>query len=144
MISLFLPQDSAPTHVVSRFRLIPLLISVLKCWLCCMFTGHVCVHVSDFVCFSGLLHRRVMDCLSCQYEMYICPSPTGQQDCGGIFFICVCVRFWWVDVVGGSYLHSGSASFFRMHKRWKCVKQGAAACPRARLMKKITEVIQSN
>lgn len=48
---------------------------------------------------------------------------------------------------GGSHLHSGSASFFRIHKSmlsrvWKCVKQGAAACPCARLMKKITEVIQ--
>ncbi|KAF7200596.1 izumo sperm-egg fusion protein 1 isoform X1 [Nothobranchius furzeri] len=30
----------------------------------------------------GLLHRRVMNCISCQYEMYTCPSPTGQQDCG--------------------------------------------------------------
>lgn len=30
----------------------------------------------------GLLVRRVMDCTSCLYKTYICPSPTGQQDCG--------------------------------------------------------------
>ncbi|XP_068594928.1 izumo sperm-egg fusion protein 1 [Brachionichthys hirsutus] len=30
----------------------------------------------------GLLKRRVIDCFSCRYKMYICPSPTGQQDCG--------------------------------------------------------------
>ncbi|XP_026042862.1 izumo sperm-egg fusion protein 1 isoform X3 [Astatotilapia calliptera] len=30
----------------------------------------------------GLLIRRVMDCISCRYKVYICPSPTGQQDCG--------------------------------------------------------------
>ncbi|XP_035763287.1 izumo sperm-egg fusion protein 1 [Neolamprologus brichardi] len=30
----------------------------------------------------GLLIRRVMDCVSCRYKVYICPSPTGQQDCG--------------------------------------------------------------
>ncbi|XP_078026741.1 izumo sperm-egg fusion protein 1 isoform X2 [Epinephelus lanceolatus] len=29
----------------------------------------------------GLLKRRVMDCFSCRYKMYICPSPSGQQDC---------------------------------------------------------------
>ncbi|KAK9522973.1 hypothetical protein VZT92_019406 [Zoarces viviparus] len=30
----------------------------------------------------GLLKRRVMDCSSCRYKIYICPSPSGQQDCG--------------------------------------------------------------
>ncbi|XP_042343497.1 izumo sperm-egg fusion protein 1 [Plectropomus leopardus] len=30
----------------------------------------------------GLLKRRVMDCFSCRYKIYICPSPSGQQDCG--------------------------------------------------------------
>ncbi|XP_030592845.1 izumo sperm-egg fusion protein 1 isoform X1 [Archocentrus centrarchus] len=30
----------------------------------------------------GLLQRRVMDCLSCRYKVYVCPSPTDQQDCG--------------------------------------------------------------
>ncbi|XP_070821264.1 izumo sperm-egg fusion protein 1 [Chaetodon trifascialis] len=31
----------------------------------------------------GLLRRRVMDCFTCRYKMYICPSPSGQHDCGG-------------------------------------------------------------
>ncbi|XP_037536219.1 izumo sperm-egg fusion protein 1 [Nematolebias whitei] len=45
---------------------------------------HLDAFISDGLCPNacGLLHRRVMDCLSCQYKMYICPSPTGQQDCG--------------------------------------------------------------
>ncbi|KAM9391452.1 izumo sperm-egg fusion protein 1 [Pholidichthys leucotaenia] len=29
----------------------------------------------------GLLKRRVMDCLTCNYKIYTCPSPTGQLDC---------------------------------------------------------------
>lgn len=33
-----------------------------------------------------------MDCFSCRYKIHICPSPSGQQDCGGIFLlVCVCV-----------------------------------------------------
>ncbi|XP_054629437.1 izumo sperm-egg fusion protein 1 isoform X2 [Dunckerocampus dactyliophorus] len=30
----------------------------------------------------GLLNRRVMDCITCRYKMYSCPSPSGQEDCG--------------------------------------------------------------
>ncbi|XP_061673728.1 izumo sperm-egg fusion protein 1 isoform X1 [Syngnathoides biaculeatus] len=30
----------------------------------------------------GLLKRRVMDCTSCKYRMYSCPSPSGKVDCG--------------------------------------------------------------
>nr|XP_057926147.1 izumo sperm-egg fusion protein 1 isoform X1 [Doryrhamphus excisus]XP_057926148.1 izumo sperm-egg fusion protein 1 isoform X1 [Doryrhamphus excisus]XP_057926149.1 izumo sperm-egg fusion protein 1 isoform X1 [Doryrhamphus excisus]XP_057926150.1 izumo sperm-egg fusion protein 1 isoform X1 [Doryrhamphus excisus] len=30
----------------------------------------------------GLLNRRVMDCITCKYKMYSCPSPSGQEDCG--------------------------------------------------------------
>lgn len=30
----------------------------------------------------GLLKRRVMDCFSCRYQIYVCPSPSGQQNCG--------------------------------------------------------------
>ncbi|XP_013857999.1 izumo sperm-egg fusion protein 1 [Austrofundulus limnaeus] len=45
---------------------------------------HLDVFISSGLCPNtcGLLHRRVMDCFSCQYEVYICPSPSGQQDCG--------------------------------------------------------------
>ncbi|KAM9858598.1 izumo sperm-egg fusion protein 1 [Aulostomus maculatus] len=32
----------------------------------------------------GLLKRRVLDCIACRYKLYICPSPSGQQDCGEI------------------------------------------------------------
>ncbi|XP_028313845.1 izumo sperm-egg fusion protein 1 isoform X2 [Gouania willdenowi] len=42
------------------------------------------VFIHDGLCPNkcGLLKRRVMDCLSCQYMMYMCPSPSNQQDCG--------------------------------------------------------------
>ncbi|XP_037831366.1 izumo sperm-egg fusion protein 1 [Kryptolebias marmoratus] len=45
---------------------------------------HLDAFISDGLCPNtcGLLHRRVMDCISCQYKMYICPSLSGQQDCG--------------------------------------------------------------
>ncbi len=55
------------------------------------------VYACVCVCFSGLLKRRVVDCFSCHFKIYICPSPTGQQDCGGIYFyfslMCLCVCF---------------------------------------------------
>ncbi|KAM4577088.1 izumo sperm-egg fusion protein 1 [Odontesthes bonariensis] len=43
---------------------------------------HLDVFIRDELCPNkcGLLKRRVMDCFSCQYKMYICPS--GPQDCG--------------------------------------------------------------
>ncbi|XP_008279797.1 izumo sperm-egg fusion protein 1 [Stegastes partitus] len=45
---------------------------------------HLDAFIRDGLCPNkcGLLNRRVMDCVSCQYKMYICPSPSGQQDCG--------------------------------------------------------------
>lgn len=47
--------------------------------------------------FSGLLKRRVMDCFSCRYQIYICPSPSGQQNCGGIsLFVCVYTVHVWL------------------------------------------------
>lgn len=87
-----------------------------------------------------------MDCFSCQYEVYICPSPSGQQDCGGILLsVCLCevqLSGWMSGCGRESHLHGGSAWVFRVHKStlsrvWKCVfKQGAAVCPCAGLMKK--------
>ncbi|XP_024908964.1 izumo sperm-egg fusion protein 1 isoform X2 [Cynoglossus semilaevis] len=32
----------------------------------------------------GVLRRRVIDCSSCNYKIYTCPSPTGQLDCGEV------------------------------------------------------------
>ncbi|XP_047447493.1 izumo sperm-egg fusion protein 1 [Mugil cephalus] len=45
---------------------------------------HLDAFIRDELCPNkcGLLNRRVMDCFSCRYKIYICPSPTGQQDCG--------------------------------------------------------------
>ncbi|XP_056274327.1 izumo sperm-egg fusion protein 1 [Pseudoliparis swirei] len=45
---------------------------------------HLDTFVRDGLCPNkcGLLKRRVMDCFSCRYKIYICPSPSGQQDCG--------------------------------------------------------------
>ncbi|XP_062272657.1 izumo sperm-egg fusion protein 1 [Scomber scombrus] len=45
---------------------------------------HLDAFIHDGLCPNkcGLLNRRVMDCISCRYKIYICPSPTGQQDCG--------------------------------------------------------------
>ncbi|XP_072243048.1 izumo sperm-egg fusion protein 1 [Leuresthes tenuis] len=45
---------------------------------------HLDTFIRDGLCPNkcGLLKRRVMDCFSCQYKMYICPSPSGQLDCG--------------------------------------------------------------
>ncbi|XP_030273265.1 izumo sperm-egg fusion protein 1 isoform X2 [Sparus aurata] len=37
-------------------------------------------HLDTFIR-DGILKRRVMDCFSCRYRIYICPSPSGQQDC---------------------------------------------------------------
>ncbi|XP_068422990.1 izumo sperm-egg fusion protein 1 [Clinocottus analis] len=45
---------------------------------------HLDVFIRDGLCPNecGLLKRRVMDCSSCRYKTHICPSPSGQQDCG--------------------------------------------------------------
>ncbi|XP_029294712.1 izumo sperm-egg fusion protein 1 [Cottoperca gobio] len=45
---------------------------------------HLDIFIRDGLCSNkcGLLKRRVMDCFSCRYKIYICPSPSGQQDCG--------------------------------------------------------------
>ncbi|XP_054467778.1 izumo sperm-egg fusion protein 1 [Anoplopoma fimbria] len=45
---------------------------------------HLDTFIHDGLCPNkcGLLRRRVMDCFSCRYKIYICPSPSGQQDCG--------------------------------------------------------------
>ncbi|XP_060895049.1 izumo sperm-egg fusion protein 1 [Labrus mixtus] len=45
---------------------------------------HLDTFMQDGLCPNkcGLLRRRIMDCFSCRYKMYICPSPSGQQDCG--------------------------------------------------------------
>ncbi|KAM3610230.1 uncharacterized protein V6R79_001010 [Siganus canaliculatus] len=45
---------------------------------------HLDMFIRDGLCPNkcGLLRRRVKDCFSCRYKTHICPSPTGQQDCG--------------------------------------------------------------
>ncbi|CAG5924448.1 unnamed protein product [Menidia menidia] len=45
---------------------------------------HLDIFIPDELCPNkcGLLNRRVMDCLSCQYKVYTCPSPSDQQNCG--------------------------------------------------------------
>ncbi|KAM7415949.1 hypothetical protein PAMA_018153 [Pampus argenteus] len=45
---------------------------------------HLDTFIRDELCPNkcGLLNRRVMDCITCRYKIYICPSPSGQQDCG--------------------------------------------------------------
>ncbi|XP_029366336.1 izumo sperm-egg fusion protein 1 isoform X1 [Echeneis naucrates] len=45
---------------------------------------HLDTFVRDGLCPNkcGLLKRRVMDCFSCRYKTYNCPSPLGQLDCG--------------------------------------------------------------
>ncbi|XP_051806770.1 izumo sperm-egg fusion protein 1 [Acanthochromis polyacanthus] len=45
---------------------------------------HLDAFIPDGLCPNkcGLLNRRVMDCVSCRFKIYICPSPSGQQDCG--------------------------------------------------------------
>ncbi|XP_070761277.1 izumo sperm-egg fusion protein 1 [Enoplosus armatus] len=45
---------------------------------------HLDTFIRDGLCPNkcGLLKQRVMDCFSCRYKIYICPSPSGQQDCG--------------------------------------------------------------
>ncbi|XP_044231615.1 izumo sperm-egg fusion protein 1 isoform X1 [Thunnus albacares] len=45
---------------------------------------HLDAFIRDGLCPNkcGLLNRRVMDCISCRYKIHICPSPSGQQDCG--------------------------------------------------------------
>ncbi|KAM8886588.1 izumo sperm-egg fusion protein 1 isoform 2-T2 [Spinachia spinachia] len=45
---------------------------------------HLDTFIRDELCPNkcGLLKRRVMDCFSCHYKIYICPSPSGQPDCG--------------------------------------------------------------
>ncbi|XP_073321624.1 izumo sperm-egg fusion protein 1 [Pagrus major] len=45
---------------------------------------HLNTFIRDGLCPNkcGILKRRVMDCFSCRYKIYICPSPSGQQDCG--------------------------------------------------------------
>ncbi|XP_061586234.1 izumo sperm-egg fusion protein 1 [Cololabis saira] len=46
--------------------------------------NHLDTFIRDGLCPNkcGFLKRRVMDCLSCRYKLYTCPSPTGRQDCG--------------------------------------------------------------
>ncbi|KAM9811180.1 izumo sperm-egg fusion protein 1 [Neosynchiropus ocellatus] len=36
------------------------------------------------LCFNrcGILRRRVLDCVKCQWIVHVCPSPTGSVDCG--------------------------------------------------------------
>ncbi|KAM6930527.1 izumo sperm-egg fusion protein 1 [Xenentodon cancila] len=45
---------------------------------------HLDTFIRDGLCPNkcGFLKRRVMDCFSCRYKLYVCPSPSGQQDCG--------------------------------------------------------------
>ncbi|XP_034451364.1 izumo sperm-egg fusion protein 1 [Hippoglossus hippoglossus] len=45
---------------------------------------HLDAFIRDGLCpnMCGLLNRRVMDCFSCRYKIYVCASPSGQQDCG--------------------------------------------------------------
>ncbi|XP_034092241.1 izumo sperm-egg fusion protein 1 [Gymnodraco acuticeps] len=45
---------------------------------------HLDIFIQDGLCPNkcGLLKRRVMDCFSCRYQIYVCPSPSGQQNCG--------------------------------------------------------------
>ncbi|XP_026178090.1 izumo sperm-egg fusion protein 1 [Mastacembelus armatus] len=45
---------------------------------------HLDTFISDGLCPNacGLLYQRVMDCFSCRYKIYICPSPSGHPDCG--------------------------------------------------------------
>ncbi|XP_061881613.1 izumo sperm-egg fusion protein 1 isoform X2 [Entelurus aequoreus] len=45
---------------------------------------HLEVFIRDGLCPNkcGLLQRRVMDCITCNYKMHICPSPSGREDCG--------------------------------------------------------------
>ncbi|KAM8760900.1 izumo sperm-egg fusion protein 1 isoform 1-T5 [Acanthopagrus schlegelii] len=45
---------------------------------------HLNTFIGDGLCPNkcGILKRRVMDCFSCRYKIYICPSPSGQRDCG--------------------------------------------------------------
>ncbi|XP_070690662.1 izumo sperm-egg fusion protein 1 [Pempheris klunzingeri] len=44
---------------------------------------HLDTFIRDGLCPNkcGLLKRRIMDCFSCRYRIFICPSPSGQQDC---------------------------------------------------------------
>ncbi|XP_078107208.1 izumo sperm-egg fusion protein 1 isoform X2 [Sander vitreus] len=45
---------------------------------------HLDTFIRDGLCPNkcGLLKQRVIDCISCRYKIYICPSPSGQLDCG--------------------------------------------------------------
>ncbi|MED6232549.1 hypothetical protein ATANTOWER_032176 [Ataeniobius toweri] len=45
---------------------------------------HLDAFIPDGLCPNkcGLLSRRVMDCVSCKYKIYICPSLSDQLDCG--------------------------------------------------------------
>ncbi|XP_055017758.1 izumo sperm-egg fusion protein 1 [Boleophthalmus pectinirostris] len=45
---------------------------------------HLGTFIPDGLCPNkcGLLIRRVLDCTSCLYRAYTCPSPTGQENCG--------------------------------------------------------------
>ncbi|XP_078809331.1 izumo sperm-egg fusion protein 1 isoform X3 [Oryzias latipes] len=46
---------------------------------------HLDTFIRDGLCPNkcGFLNRRVIDCLTCKFKMYICPSPSGQHNCGG-------------------------------------------------------------
>ncbi|KAK2901912.1 izumo sperm-egg fusion protein 1 isoform X2 [Channa argus] len=45
---------------------------------------HLDIFISEGLCPNtcGHLNQRVMDCVSCHYKTYMCPSPTGEEDCG--------------------------------------------------------------
>ncbi|XP_020561433.1 izumo sperm-egg fusion protein 1 isoform X2 [Oryzias latipes] len=45
---------------------------------------HLDTFIRDGLCPNkcGFLNRRVIDCLTCKFKMYICPSPSGQHNCG--------------------------------------------------------------
>ncbi|XP_053277182.1 izumo sperm-egg fusion protein 1 [Pleuronectes platessa] len=45
---------------------------------------HLDAFIRDGLCpnMCGLLKRRVMDCVSCRFKIYVCASPSGQQECG--------------------------------------------------------------
>ncbi|XP_061623623.1 izumo sperm-egg fusion protein 1 [Phyllopteryx taeniolatus] len=49
-----------------------------------MLEKHLNKFISERLCPNecGLLKRRVMDCMSCKYKIYSCPSPSGKVDCG--------------------------------------------------------------
>ncbi|XP_024132168.1 izumo sperm-egg fusion protein 1 isoform X1 [Oryzias melastigma] len=45
---------------------------------------HLDTFIRDGLCPNkcGFLKRRLIDCLTCKFKTYICPSPSGQPNCG--------------------------------------------------------------